>query len=45
MSEKDVRVFRLENKTELIGLKAKEKGFTIGNIIKSPIEGLINYHK
>jgi glucosamine kinase len=23
---------------------AKEKGFTIGNVIKSPIEGLIKYH-
>jgi len=30
---------------DILEVAAKEKGFTIGNIIKSPIEGLINYHK
>lgn len=29
---------------ELLEIAAKEKGFTIGNIIKSPIDGLIKYH-
>ena len=29
---------------ELLAEAAKEKGFTIGNIIKSPIDGLIKYH-
>jgi glucosamine kinase len=29
---------------ELLADAAKEKGFSIGNIIKSPIEGLIKYH-
>lgn len=29
---------------ELLEEAAKEKGFTIGNIIKSPIDGLIKYH-
>lgn len=29
---------------ELLADAAKEKGFTIGNIIKSPIDGLIKYH-
>lgn len=29
---------------ELLANAAKEKGFTIGNIIKSPIDGLIKYH-
>lgn len=29
---------------DLLADAAKEKGFTIGNIIKSPIDGLIKYH-
>ncbi len=29
---------------ELLEIAAAEKGFTIGNIIKSPIDGLIKYH-
>ncbi len=29
---------------ELLEIAAREKGFTIGNIIKSPIDGLIKYH-
>jgi hypothetical protein len=29
---------------ELLANAAKEKGFTIGNVIKSPIDGLIKYH-
>lgn len=29
---------------DLLAEAAKEKGFTIGNIIKSPIDGLIKYH-
>lgn len=29
---------------ELLEIAAKETGFTIGNIIKSPIDGLIKYH-
>ncbi len=29
---------------ELLAEAAKEKGFVVGNIIKSPIDGLINYH-
>jgi hypothetical protein len=29
---------------ELLADAAKEKGFMIGNIIKSPIDGLIKYH-
>ena len=29
---------------DLLSEAAKEKGFRIGNIIKSPIDGLIKYH-
>ena len=29
---------------DLLTVAAKERGFTIGNIIKSPIDGLIKYH-